>query len=129
MMFSNTAFCIRRLSCLSILLLLVVCYAKVCSVSSMGLDSRFNWLKSSLESGVVFRLYYCSYNAGYMYGIKHDTICPPMFKVLMKKTVCLKTAINRNPPQSTGIHRNQPLNLRNQLPENRNQPPYNNTNN
>ena len=23
-------------------------------------------------------------------------------------TVCLKTAINRNPPQSTGIHRNQP---------------------
>lgn len=28
MMFSNTAFCIRRLSCLSILLLLVVCYAK-----------------------------------------------------------------------------------------------------
>ena len=121
MMFSNTAFCIRRLSCLSILLLLVVCYAKVCSVSSMGLDSRFNWLKSSLESGVVFRLYYCSYNAGYMYGIKHDTICPPMFKVLMKKTVCLKTAINRNPPQSTGIHRNQPLNLRNQLPENRNQ--------
>ena len=37
-------------------------------------------------------------------------------------------------PQSTGIHRtgsnrNQPLNLRNQLPENRNQSPYNNTNN
>ena len=47
----------------------------------------------------------------------------------MALRVRLKTGINRNPPESTGINRNQnqvyrnhTLNLRNQLPENRNQP-------